>query len=177
MALAECVIEMWGLNGNDGGDPRELMAGLEAARSELRAAIAGLTPAQMDSGHVLPGYTVKDLLGIIAAWDHEALAALEAFGHGDANYRVQIDDVADWNAQVRDRRRPLAALQVQMDCFMVRGEIVSLLTLMPPHLFDQEIEYPWGERGTVRHLIEAYAVANDRDNAAAIREWRAREGL
>ncbi len=168
---------MLGLNGNDGGALRELMAQLEAARAELRAAIAGLTAAQMDSSHVLPGYTVKDLLGIIAAWDHEALAALEAFGHGDTNYRVQINDVGAWNAQVRDRRRPLASMQVQMDCLMVRGEIVSLLTLMPPHLFDREIEYPWGERGTVRHLIEAYAIANDRENAAAIRAWRVREGV
>ncbi|MFN8474452.1 MAG: maleylpyruvate isomerase N-terminal domain-containing protein [Anaerolineae bacterium] len=164
------------LDGN-GGDPRELMARLEAARAELRAAIAGLSPSQMDAGHVLPGYTVKDLLGIIAAWDHEALAALEAFGHGDANYRVEIDDVEAWNAQVRDRRRPLAPMQVQMDCLMVRGEIVSLLTLMPPHLFEQEIEYPWGERGSVRHLIEAYMIANDKENSAAIREWRAREGV
>ncbi|MFN8485536.1 MAG: hypothetical protein U0768_21045 [Anaerolineae bacterium] len=165
------------IDGSGGGDPRDLMARLNAARAELRAAIAGLTPVQMDTGQVLPGYTAKDLLGIIAAWDHEALAALEAFGYGDTRYRVEIGNIAEWNAQARDRRRPLAPMQVQMDCLMVRGEIVSLLTLMPPHLFDQEIEYPWDERGTVRHLVEATMIANDRQNAAAIREWRRREGL
>ncbi len=165
------------IDGDGGGDPRELMARLEAARAELRAAIAGLTPPQMDTSHVLPGYTVKDLLGIIAAWDHEALAALEAFGYGDTGYRVEIGNRDEWNAQVREKRRPLAPMQVQMDCLMVRGEIVSLLTLMPPHLFDQDIEYPWGGRGTVRRLIEGTMIANDRETATAIREWREREGL
>lgn len=165
------------LDGRGRGDPRELMARLDAARAELRQAIAGLTPAQMESGDVLSGYTVKDLLGIIAAWDHEALAALEAFGHGDSGYRVEMGDREAWRAGVRDRRRPLAPMQVQMDCLMVRGEIVALLALMPAHLFDQAIDYPWGGRGTVRHLIEATMITNDRENAAAIRDWRTREGL
>lgn len=159
----------------------DLLARLSQARATLKESINGLTDRQMAAGDAIPGYTVQDLLGHLAAWDHEILAAIEAYLNGAPPYRADMDmaDVAAWNSRARDRRRNMAMppLQTRLICFMTRGELGSLLAAAPPQVADHVIDYPWGERGALRDLVDRYAIAHDLTHAAQIRAWREREGV
>jgi hypothetical protein len=132
---------------------------------------------QMTRGDVLPGYTARDLLARSAAWDGEVLAALEAYLNGREPYRVEMGDPEMWSLRVRDARRGLPLIQTRMHWLMVRGELGSLLAISPPQVLDDIIEYPWGERGTIRHLVEHHCIDRDLEYAAAIRAWRTRENI
>lgn len=158
----------------------DLLTGLSRARATLTASIDGLTDRQMTSGEVVPGYTVQDLLGHLAAWDHEILAAVEAYLNGGPPYRADMAtaDVDAWNMRARDRRRDMAMapLQTRLVCLMTRGELGSVLAAAPPEIADHVLDYPWGERGTLRALVERYAIEHDLAHAAQIRAWRDHEG-
>ncbi len=159
----------------------DLLARLSQARATLNESINGLTDSQMTSSEVIPDYTVQDLLGHLAAWDHEVLAAVEAYLNGGPPYRADMDmaDVTAWNTRARDRHRDMAMppLQTRLICFMTRGELGSLLAAAPPEMADQIIDYPWGERGALRDLVERHAIEHDLTHAAQIRAWRDREGV
>lgn len=159
----------------------DLLTRLAQARATLQASIEGLTDRQMTSGEVIPDFTVQDLLGHLAAWDHELLAAIEAYLNGGPAYHadMEISDVDTWNNRARDRRRAMAMtpLQTRLVCLMIRGELGSVLAAAPPEVADHIIDYPWGERGTLRGLVEGYAIEHDLAHAAQIRAWRDREGV
>lgn len=158
---------------------RELLIRLAAARATLKDSLAGLSDRQLTQGEVIPGYTVQDLLGHLAAWDQEVLAAIEASLNQGLPYRgdMDIENVGAWNERARDRRRDMAPLQARMVCFMTRGELGALLAAQPPGMADHSIDYPWGERGAIRTLVERYCIDHDLDHAAQIRAWRQREGI
>lgn len=159
----------------------DLLARLSQARATLKDSIEGLDDRAMTRSEVVPGYTVQDLLGHLAAWDHEVLVAVEAYLNAAPPYRGGMDsaDSEAWSLRARDRRRAMAMapLQTRLVCFMTRGELGSLLATVPAEVADHVIDYPWGERGTLRALIEAACIEHDLRHAADIRAWRDREGV
>ncbi len=159
------------------GELEELLAELSQARAELRASLEGVRDDQMAQGEVIPDTTAQDLLARSAALDQEILVALEAYLNQDSGYRPVMADVSTWHRALRDRRRSLPLMQTRMTFLMTRGELGSLLAITPAEVVEHEILYPWGERGTVRRLIESYCIDTDREVAAAIRAWRNREGV
>lgn len=156
---------------------RELLADLAAARAELRASYAGLSEARQTQGEVKPGYTVRDILAHLAAWDREVLATLESHLYEERPYQMALASVEAWNEETRRQFLRLPLVQAEMACLMARGEIESLLALSFRESLDVEIQFPWDERGTIRELVATMCVAHDREHAAEIRAWREREGV
>ncbi len=156
---------------------QQLLSRLAQARAALKARLDGLRDERLATAEVIPGYTIRDLMAVSAAWDQTVLTAIEAYLNHDQPPREVIEDVEAWNRQARDRRRDLPLMQLRMSFLMTRGELGSLLAIAPPETVDQEIEYPWGERGTVRRLVERYCIARDLEYAEHIAAWRAREGV
>ena len=156
---------------------QQLLTRLGQSHAALRAKLDGLRDERMTTAEVMPGYTIRDLMAVSAAWDQTVLTTIEAHLNHDQPPRLVMEDVEAWNRQARDRRRDLPLLQLRMSFLMTRGELGSLLAIAPPETVDQAIEYPWGERGTVRRLVERYCIARDLEYAEHIGAWRTREGL
>ena len=131
----------------------------------------------MDNSEVVPGFTLKDMLAHIAAWDQEVLSALDAHINGEDTYYNTLVDVEVWNQTTRDQKRRLPLIQTRMHFNMVRGEIGSLLAAAPPETADDLIEYPWRDYGTVRRLVEQFCITHDLEHAEDIRRWRAKHGI
>ncbi|MBI3159712.1 MAG: ClbS/DfsB family four-helix bundle protein [Chloroflexi bacterium] len=93
----------------------DLLAQIRAARAEFEAALAALTPAQMEARPTPDDWSVKDVLAHIALWEqmlvHYQLPGIPPEEPYDvAGVTITEYDVDDMNAQFRAawRDRPLA---------------------------------------------------------------------
>lgn len=152
-------------------DVTTLLQDLRQARRELLDALEGLRP-----GDVLTeeGWTVHDLLGHIAAWDREVLAALQERLAGRDRYELaDYQDDDHWNALVRARKAELAPEQVRLDFQMVRREIEDVLRQL--YTSDEAgtapIHVTWASQTTVAGLVRGTCIAHDREHAAQLRAW------
>ena len=100
---------------------------------ELVAQIDGLTDEQM-SDPSLDGWSVKDHLGHLAAWDEIRAAEIERISAGHASaWRMSREQAHAYNALAYDLRHNLSAAQLR-----------------------------WELDATRQHLLDAIASANDR---------------
>ena len=120
---------------------------------ERRASLAALEGVD-DRMVVHPesGWRVQDLIGHLAAWEREALAALQCLTEGD-----RYDCVADrqrFNEEHHARRRDFDPAQLRMDWGMARRELLFVLREVPEEKLDAPLPLPWGGEGTVSEVVE-----------------------
>lgn len=153
-----------------------LLEGLRAARRELLAALEGLRPTEVLTEE---GWTVHDLLGHIAAWDREVLAALQERNAGRDRYELaDYQDDDRWNAIARARRAELAPEQVRIDFLMVRREVEDLLreAYSAEEATEVPISVTWLGDTTVEAMVRRTCVAHDREHAAQLLAWHESRG-
>ncbi|MCZ7569547.1 MAG: DinB family protein [Ardenticatenaceae bacterium] len=149
-----------------------LLQELREARRELLAAVEGLRPSEALTEKE---WTVHDLLGHIAAWDREVLAALQERQAGRDRYELEgYQDDDRWNAVVRARKAELAPEQVRMDFLMIRREVEDLLreTYSEVGATTAPIHVSWLGDTTVDELVRSTSITHDREHAAQVRAWR-----
>ncbi len=151
-------------------DREALLAEMRAARRDLMEAIRGLDPYTVITEE---GWRLHDILGHIASWDREALAAAQAFQAGDRPYTTpDYDDIHAWNEHHVRRKADWSHEQVRMDFVMVRVELEHLLLQFEEEQLHRTLSLPWGEMGTLYDLFYLTCVEHDREHLATIRAWR-----
>lgn len=142
---------------NPDNDPHEqekarLVALLQSSRAATLEALRGV-----DDGAVVhpeTGWRVMDVLGHLAAWEHEVFAAIQAFTEGD-EYTLGPDyDEQQYNTAAYERRRALDPAQIRIDWAMVRGEMRLAVRDMTPDQLLATMRYPSGKRGTAAALVQ-----------------------
>lgn len=127
---------------------------LEGERRKTIEALQGINPylvVDPDSG-----WRVMDILGHLAAWEREVLAAMQAFHEGDT-YCIPDFDLHVYNQEQYERRRTLDPAQIRMDWGMVRRDVQDVIHDLHDHCFTSDMGYPSGRRGMVIPLIEELA--------------------
>ena len=151
----------------------ELLSRVEAARGELMTAIQGLTDEQMTTP-ALDGWSVKDHLAHIAAWDelryYEVMRVVRGQPTIYHDMRDMRDDyeVQDINRAATYFRRNLAPDEVLQEMDFTRARILELLETVPEEKLSQAAD------GRVRIRR---AADHDLDHAAQIRAWPETEGI
>lgn len=102
------------------------------------------------------GWRVIDLIGHLATWEREVLAAIQAFHEGDS-YTIPDFELHAYNQSQYERRRTLDPAQIRMDWGMVRRDVQDVIHDLHDHCFSTEMSYPSGRRGMVIPLIEELA--------------------
>jgi uncharacterized protein (TIGR03083 family) len=89
---------------------------LEASWRELDEALAGLDEAAMVEPGVVEDWSVKDLLGHVAAWEQRAIGILERFNAGEQLGNGVSGGTDAFNATESARRSetPLAAIEREL---------------------------------------------------------------
>lgn len=147
-----------------------LLRDMRAARAELLKAIDSLDP---HTPLTADGWRLHDVIGHIASWDREALAAVQAFIGDDEPYLIDdYSSVDEWNDAQMERKAGWPPAQVRMDFHMVRRELENLLDKFDDETLQTEIPFPWHKRGTIYRLFEIVCVEHDREHAELIRAWR-----
>jgi hypothetical protein len=133
-------------------EKERLVALLQSSRQATLEALRGLDDGAIV--HPETGWRLMDVLGHLAAWEHEVFASLQAFTEND-EYTIGPDfDGQRYNTEAYERRRELDPAQIRIDWAMVRGEIRLALRDMTPDQLQATMRYPSGRRGTPAALLQ-----------------------
>ncbi len=109
----------------------ELVSEIEAAWTKLNATLDHLTHAQMTEARDAEGWTVKDHLAHIAAWERSVVVFLQGkprhvgLGVDEQLYLAGYEDAI--NAAIQERRKHVSLPEVLADLRAVHGQLLSLI--------------------------------------------------
>ncbi len=124
---------------------------LKESHSTTRDVVDGVDsefPVHTDSG-----WTVRDILGHIGAWDIQAAESLRAFGMGNDHSVGDQDDDA-FNQQEYRRMRELDSQGSYAEWKGARDEFIAAVEQLPDELGAGVLLYPWGDRGSLAQLVD-----------------------
>jgi hypothetical protein len=129
---------------------RELFAEEDAAWLRLDAIADGLGPELMTRADLTPeGWSVKDLLGHLAAWMAEAACQLERVREG--TYEDQSLDVDAMNAEFYEANKDLPVGVVRAELHAARTRMLTELDALSEVTTDAE---EWFVESGVKHYGE-----------------------
>lgn len=146
----------------------DLLAGLDAARNQLRAAIEGLPEAEMTKP-VDGTWSVKDMLAHIASWDELGATdiARASRGHIPALMSFKDEEIDDWNAALMRGRLAFTLPQVRFELDDRRDRLVETLKAAPDDLVAGPL---------VARLCDV-VIEHDELHAKEISDWRKAAGV
>ena len=148
-----------------------LISELQAARDELRTVVAGVDRDL----EISPGWTSKQVLAHITAWDEVVNASLRSFlGCGELDAGA-IADFDAFNAEAVATREGLSLDEIITEWNLARRELIALLREIPRDRWDEPHPYAWGDTGTVSDEIRIF-IHHEREHADEIRSMIDRVG-
>lgn len=154
----------------------ELMALLAVERDALQKVLGDLPPKRMDCIVVGEGWTVKDVLAHLVAWDREVRQVLERFVRGNLDFGHYIDPAnewAQWNAEMVEQMRQLSGEAVLKSLEEERRLLLGVIRRMDEDQLQQSFHAPWDYTDSVSGFLLAQA-AHDRQHCHAIEmAWQA----
>jgi uncharacterized damage-inducible protein DinB len=156
----------------------ELLRELAASRETLLAAVAGLDEAEMAQAAVMEGWSAKDLLAHVTAWEAELLKAM---AQGRAGKRPAYMSISTAEEDARNeqwrkefKKKPLD--KVLEDYGAVRGQTIRQVEKMADDELTDARRFAWTEGQPLAAIIADGTVEHDREHAAQILQWHERRG-
>jgi hypothetical protein len=130
---------------------------LNNSRRALRKAIDVLTIDEISTIQVEGIWTVKDVLGHIAAWENSLLEPLSAFVDGGPFQAEEIPDHDAWNAKqaARCSQRSVSIILEEMDT--TRQELLNTAEKLSTSQWHQSFRAPWGDQNSLIEMISGLA--------------------
>ncbi len=153
----------------------EAIVKLRAARRELFDALAGMTDEDLLRPNAADKWSVKDLLGHIAAWDEETLRVVQAFiMQTNPLYSYSISDrneFATWNAEQAALRKDYTLDQIRRELENSRRDLIQVIEGVTDQVLMRSKVTPWGKPRTGLELLDD-AVEHDLEHSRDIRSFR-----
>jgi uncharacterized damage-inducible protein DinB len=102
-------------------------------------------------------WTIKDLMGHIAAWENSLIVPLESFILGDDFRPEIIPDHDAWNAHQAKARQGLSCMQIQQEMLAIRSKLVAVARQLTKEQLTQVFPAPWGDEQTIPDMISGIA--------------------
>jgi len=140
-------------------------------REELLMSVEGLSQAGWTTGEVLPGWTAKDVLAHIAAWETRVATYLPDLLADNGMHIVGVEADA-FNVEQVALRRERAPHELLRELADSRRRILEALTIANDDDLVKPRAVPWGqitiERWALQEIYE-----HDSKHAVQLRAWRA----
>lgn len=134
-----------------------------------RRALQGMMIDLDRSLEICPGWTIKEVLAHVAGWDEIATGALRAHAAGAVPAPLDPPGIDDCNEAMVRRCEALSFDEVVQYWRKARRELKETLIDMPPEKLNQQLLYPWGERGNAARIV-AILTEHEKEHADEIRE-------
>ena len=108
-------------------DRGEVRTVVEDSWRQLDAALADLDAAALAEPGVVGDWSVKDLVGHVAAWEQRALHLIAAWRGGAGRDGIEDVAVEDYNAAEAERRHAWSLAQVQAEAAETRAQLRQAL--------------------------------------------------
>ncbi len=153
----------------------EAVGKLRAARKELQETLAGISEEEWTRPNAVQKWSLKDLLGHIAAWDEEVLRVIQAFAmQAEPHYSYSISDRNDfavWNAEQVEERKNRTLEQIRSEFDGSRRDLIQIVEGVTDQVLMRPKMTPWNELRTGLELLDE-AAAHDIEHAKDVRSWR-----
>ncbi len=153
----------------------EAIVKLRAARRELFDALSGMTDEDLTRPNAVDKWSIKDLLGHVAAWDEETLRVVQAFiMQTNPVYSYSISDrneFASWNAEQAALRKDYSLEQIRRELENARRDLIQVIEGVTDQVLMRSKVTPWGKTRSGLELLED-AAAHDLEHSRDIRSFR-----
>lgn len=127
-----------------------LIAYIDSVRQKMEEVASQTDPAL----EICPGWTIKDVIGHITAWEIVIHKSIRAFAADDPPYFLREQDFDRFNQEAVDFRADWPLEQVLKEWVDTRKEIRDTIQALDSEKLDQELVLPWGSERTLTELIE-----------------------
>lgn len=153
----------------------EAVVKLRAARRELYEALSDISDEDMLRPNAVEKWTLKDLLGHLAAWDEETLRVVQAFVmQAQPVYTYAISDRNDfavWNAEQIELRRERSLEQIRIEFENARRDLIQVVQGVSDQVLMRSKVTPWGKTRTSLEVLQELA-AHDLEHAKDVKSWK-----
>jgi uncharacterized damage-inducible protein DinB len=145
---------------------------LAASRQAFLAAIEDLNEETITSMPVEGVWTIKDLIGHLAAWEWSVLVPLKDFAAGGAFAPEDIPDHNAWNALQAQSRAGWPLAQTLDEYHVVRQELVETAQRLTPAQWETALLAPWGERAPLAKVLSGLVWHESNEHLKSITYWK-----
>lgn len=145
---------------------------LADSRRALHAVLDGLSESEVEQTRVEDGWTIKDLLGHIVAWEAIFLEPLRQFVAGGEFRATVVPDHDAWNAEQSTLRRDRSLAHIRAEMASVRDELVAAARSLTAEQLIPRFVQPWGASETLAQAIDGLAW-HEEEHTRSILNWRA----
>jgi len=129
------------------------MAYIDGVRQKMEEVVAETDPVR----ELCPGWTIKEAIGHITAWEIVIHKAIRAFTAGDPPHFLHEQDFDRFNAESIRARRSWSLEEVLQEWKDIRSDLRKTIKALNPDLLGEELVLPWGSERTLAELIEILA--------------------
>jgi len=127
-----------------------LLAEIDQVRTDMGNVVQEIDTKLM----IYPGWTIKEMIAHITAWEIVIHKALQAYTAGDPPYFLREQDFDIFNEDAVDFRAAWSMEQVLQEWKDVREELKKTIQKLKETDLPVELVLPWGSERTVAELIE-----------------------
>ena len=131
----------------------QLIAEIDRVREEMEKVVSRTDP----SLEICPGWTVKEAIGHITAWEVVIHKAIQAFLAGDPPYFLHEQDFDIFNQEAVNYRAAWSLDDVLKEWKGERGKLRESILKIKEEDLSEELVLPWGSERTLAELVEIIA--------------------
>jgi uncharacterized damage-inducible protein DinB len=135
----------------------EALARFSVSRQALLVTIARLSEFEIIGFPVEGTWSVKDLLGHLAAWERTLIEPLSVFAAGGAFTPEIITNHDAWNKEQSEKRIAASLAQIKEELEFVRREILASSAGLSDSQWEMVFQAPWGEQNSLSEMISGLA--------------------
>jgi len=123
---------------------------IDQIRQKMEGIVQGVDPKL----EICPGWTIKEAIGHITAWEIVIHKAIQAFNAGDPPYFLHEQDFDVFNQEAVEYRASWSLEQVFQEWKDVRADLKKTILTIKEGDLSVEMVLPWGSERTLAELIE-----------------------
>lgn len=131
----------------------QLVGEIDRVRAEMVEVVSRTDPTL----EICPGWTVKEAVGHITAWEVVIHKAILAFLAGDPPYFLHEQDFDIFNQEAVDFRAAWSLDDVLKEWKSERGKLRESILKIKEEDLPEELVLPWGSERNLAELIEIIA--------------------
>ena len=131
-------------------DLNVLLSEIEQIRINMGKAVQDIAPDLV----IYPGWTMKEMIAHITAWEVVIHKAIQAYLAGDSPYFLHEQDFDIFNDEAVNFRASWSLDQVLQEWKDVREDLKKTIKKVKETDLQVEMVLPWGSERTVAELIE-----------------------
>ena len=128
----------------------ELIAYIDDVRQRMKEVVKRTDPAVV----LCPGWTIKEAISHITAWEIVIHKAIQAFTAGDPPYFLHEQDFDRFNQEAVRDRADWTLEEVLQEWKDIRGDLRETILALDEGILAEELVLPWGSERTMAELIE-----------------------